>query len=127
MASKSALDKLQETVVGTVRGVAKDPVGTARGALALGRSVAEKVAEGVAGQVTRTVRSRLGGGTPRPPSAPAPVRTPEPEPEMRAAPKPTDVARVAAKKAPAKKAPARKAPAKRSTPSGKLPPQKKAD
>jgi hypothetical protein len=126
MGHKSALDKLQETVVDTARGVAKDPIGTAKGAIALGRTVVGQVT----GQVTRTLRDRVGGGSPPAPKAPGPVPTPEPVKSAEVTP--ADVARVvekkpAAKKAPAKKAPPRKkAPAKKATPSDKLPPKKKA-
>ena len=119
MGQKSALGKLQETVVGTVRGVAKDPIGTAKGTVALGRAVAGQVA----GQVTRTIRNRMGGGPPRP----EPVRPVEPEKQAEVTP--ADVARVSkqptATAAPTRKAtPTKKAPAARSTPSGKLPAKK---
>jgi hypothetical protein len=124
MGHKSALDKLQETVVDTARGVANDPIGTAKGAIALGRTVVGQVT----GQVTRTLRDRVGGGSPPAPKAPGPVPTPEPVKSAEVTP--ADVARVvekkpAAKKAPAKKAPPRKkAPAKKATPSDKLPPKR---
>ena len=132
MAEKSPLQKIQDTVVGTVKGVVKDPVGAAgkaaeqaKGAFALGKVVA--------GQVTKTAAAKVTGGSsrlaPAPPKTPAPVEKPAPEPTPKPAPKaasvtPIDVARVAAKKAPAKKAPAKKAPAKKASPSGKLPPRK---
>jgi hypothetical protein len=128
MPSKSALEKLQETIVGTARAVAKDPVGTAKGTFALGKAVAEQVA----GQVSRTIRDRVGGGSQPAPSAPGPVLKAEPTPEKPVEVTPADVARVvekkpAAKKAPPKKAPPKKAPAKKSTPSAKLPPKKQVD
>ncbi|MBZ5739909.1 hypothetical protein [Nocardioides mangrovi] len=132
MASKSAFDRLQETVVGTVRGVAKDPVGTAKGTIAIGRAVVGQVVE----QVTRVVHDRGGKGTPPPSAPPAKPAPPAPVPVTAAeppAPSPTEVAKVVAKKAPATKAPpakkaaAKKAPAKKSTPSAKLPPRKQED
>src|SRR5262249_13675379 len=120
------------TVVGTVRGVAKDPIGTAKGTIALGRAVAGQVA----GQVTRTIRDRVGGGSSPATRAPGPVPVPDKSAEVT----PADVARVVekkpaakqrpagkttpAKKAPPKKAAAKKAPAKKATPSGKLPAKK---
>jgi hypothetical protein len=130
MARKSTFEKLQETVVDTVRGAAKDPVGTvrgtARGTLALGRMAAGEVV----GRVTRIVRDRV-GGTPLTTPAPDQPREPAPAPEPATEPPvtPADVARVVekkpARKAPAKKAPAKKTPAK-STPSGRLPAKKAA-
>lgn len=138
MAQKSPLQKIQDTVVGTVKGVVKDPVGAAgkaaeqaKGAFALGKMVA--------GQVTKTAAGKVSGTStrpapPAPASVPAPVAKPAPKPAPKPAAKPAevtpiDVARVAAKKAPAKKAPAKKAtakkaPAKKASPSGKLPPRK---
>jgi hypothetical protein len=123
MARKSALEKLQETVVDTVRGVAKDPVGTAKGTIALGRMAAGEVV----GRVSRIVRDRV-GGTPSAPPTPAPAHDREPDGPVEVTP--ADVARVVEKKPPAKKAPAKKTAAKtataKSTPSGKLPAKKAA-
>ena len=126
MASKSPLQKLQNVVVGT----AGKAVQTARGGLALGRTVA--------GQVTRTAIARATG----PGKAPTPPADPAPATERDVVVTPATVARVvekkspaekaaaekaAAKKAAAKKAAAKKAPAKKaSSPSGKLPPRKKS-
>src|SRR3954469_6781470 len=103
MAEKSPLQKIQDTVVGTVKGVVKDPVGAAgraaeqaKGALALGKMVA--------GQVTKTAAGKVAGGGTRPqpaaPPAPAPVAKPAPKPAAKGAGKgaeatPIDVARVA--------------------------------
>ena len=117
MAEKSPLQKIQDTVVGTVKGVVKDPVGAAgkaaeqaKGAFALGKMVA--------GQVTKTAAGKVSGTStrpapPAPASVPAPVAKPAPKPAAKPEVTPIDVARVAAKKAPAKKAPAKKAPAKK--------------
>src|SRR5262245_38559078 len=123
MAEKSSLQKIQDTVVDTVKGVVNDPAGAAskaaeqaKGAFALGKMVA--------GQVTKTAADKFAevSGL-RPP--PVPPREPDPEPEP-AAVTPIDVARVAAKKAPPpRKAPVKKAPPpKKSTPSAKLPAKK---
>ena len=139
MARKSTFEKLQETVVDTVRGVAQDPVGTAkgtaRGSIALGRLAAGEVL----GRVSRIVRDRIGGAQP-PAPAPAPDARREAESATEQPVTPADVARVVEKKTPAKKAPAKKAPAKKSaakkapakkapaksTPSGRLPAKKAA-
>ena len=116
MASKSPLQKLQNVVVGS----AGKAVQTARGGLALGRTVA--------GQVTRTATARATG----PAKAPTPTADPAPATERDVVVTPATVARVVEKKSPAekaaaKKAAAKKAPAKKaSSPSGKLPPRKKS-
>jgi hypothetical protein len=131
MASKSPLQKLQDVVVGTVRGVVKDPVGSAgkaarqaKGTFAVGKMIV--------GHVARSATARATGSR----TAPAPKATTPPAPAPAAAPRrdvvitPADVARVVEKKSPvekvaAKKAPAKKAPVKKaaSSPSGKLPPR----
>ncbi|WP_243057672.1 hypothetical protein [Nocardioides sp. SR21] len=131
MTEKSPLQKIQDTVIDTVKGVVKDPAGAAgkaaeqaKGALALGKMVA--------GSVAKTATDRVSGASSR---KPAPVVTPPrevpaAEPEKTADVTPIDVARVVAKKAPAKKAPAKKAPARKApakkatTPSAKLPAKK---
>jgi hypothetical protein len=121
VASKSPLQKLQNVVVGS----AGKAVQTARGGLALGRTVA--------GQVTRTAIARATG----PGKAPTPTADPAPATERDVVVTPATVARVVEKKSPAekaaaekaaaKKAAAKKAPAKKaSSPSGKLPPRKKS-
>ena len=99
VASKSPLHKLQDTVVGTVKAVISDPVGTAgkaveqaRGTVTLGRSVAGHVGKSAVGAVT----SRLGHGT-----VPAP-REEDAAASLRSVPP--------ASEAPAKKAPVKKAP-----------------
>ena len=134
VASKSSLQKLQDAVVGTVKGVVKDPVGSAgkavqqaKGTFVLGKTVAV--------QVTRSATGR----TAPPPSAftvksepaPTPPATPAPRSPAHDVVTPSDVARVVEKKSPAEKAAAKKAPAKKapatkaaSSPSGKLPPRK---
>ena len=125
MASRSAIQKLQDVVVGTVKGAVKDPVGTAgkavrqaKGGLAVGRAFVD--------QVSRTATHRPGGGATgaRTPEA-ATTPTPASEPEGT----PSDVARVVQKKATAKKATAKttaakKTATKKSTPSAKLPAKK---
>ncbi len=120
VADKSPLHKLQKSVVGTVKGVVRHPVGSAgwavqqaKGTVALGRSVA--------GQVARTATQRAGrrpGTVPSPMPAPAPPPAPAPEKTAEKTPEatPADLARMVAKKAPAKKAPAKKAPAKKAPP-----------
>ena len=133
MTEKSPLQKIQETVVETVRGVVSDPAGAAakaaeqaRGVLALGRMVAEQVTKAATDKV-----AGLAGARPEPPR-PRPVETPAAAPEQHAEVTPIDVARVVAKKAPpprkapAKKAPPAKAAAKKTTPSGRLPAKKTA-
>ncbi|GAA4364503.1 hypothetical protein [Nocardioides caricicola] len=127
MAQKSPLQKIQDTVVGTVKGVIKDPAGAAgkaaeqaKGALAVGKMVAGSVAKTASDKVTGASNRR-----PVPPVTQAP-----PPVERTAEVTPIDVARVVAKKAPAKKAPPKKAPAKKApakkatTPSAKLPAKK---
>jgi hypothetical protein len=113
VARKSPLSKLQESVVGTVKGAISHPVESAekaveqaKGRLSLGKMVAGQVTKTAAGAVT----SRLGhrGGTPS-----APVR-PSDEP-LRAVPDTPSAPAAAAKPAPAKPAPAKSTPAK-STP-----------
>ena len=137
MASKSPLQKLQDAVVGTVKGVVKDPVGSAGKAVHQAKGTFA-VGKAVAGQVARSATAKATGA--RNAQAPAPARTTvTPRPSPPAAPAaerdvvitPADVARVVEKKSPtekaaAKKAPAKKAPAKKaaSSPSGKLPPRK---
>jgi hypothetical protein len=144
VASKSSLQKLQDAVVGTVKGVVKDPVGSAgkavqqaKGTFAVGKAVAGQVARSATARANGAKGTRAPGParttvTPTTTSSPAPAAAPERDVVIT----PADVARVvekkspaekaAAKKAPAKKAPAKKAPAKKaaSSPSGKLPPPK---
>lgn len=121
MPDKSPLQKIQDTVVDTVKGVVKDPAGAAgkaaeqaKGALALGKMVA--------GQVTKVAADKIAG------ASKAPTPRPQFEPvEKTAEVTPIDVAKVVAKKSPppTKKAPAKKAPpAKKATPSAKLPAKK---
>ena len=138
MAPKSPIQKIQDTVVGTVKGVIKDPAGAAgkaaeqaKGAITVGRMIA--------GSVAKTATDRVTGASSRRPATPAPAPAVEPAAapaEQVAEVTPIDVARVVAKKAPAKKAPAKKAAAKKApakkaaakkaaTPSAKLPPKKK--
>jgi len=117
VASKSALHKVQEVVVGTVKGVITHPVGSAekaveqaKGGISLGRMVAGQVTRSAAGVVTSRLPGR-GGQAP----AHEPLRevttdgtgTTSSRSDRPAPPKP------AGKKAPAKKAPAKKAPAKK--------------
>lgn len=131
MAKKSSLQKIQETVVETVKGVVKDPAGAAgkaaeqaKGVLAVGKMVA--------GQVTKTAAGKVATVSGRKSAPPGPLweevtDAPADKPVGKSAEvTPIDVARVVAKKPmPAKKPPAKKAPAKKvSTPSGKLPPRK---
>ncbi|MGY2703484.1 hypothetical protein [Nocardioides sp. HB32] len=95
MANKSPINKLQDTVVGTVKAVMTHPVGTAgkavgqaRGAVLLGRTVAEQVGKTAVGAVA----GRLGhGGTQQDTQhatqqAPAPVRSVTPTPPVKKAP-----------------------------------------
>ncbi len=131
MAKKSPLQKIQETVVGTVKGVVKDPAGAAgkaaehaKGALAIGKMVAGQVTKAAAEKVASV--SGLRSEPPVPPREVTPEKAAEKPAEKSAEVTPIDVARVVAKKpaserpAPAKKAPAKKA----SSPSAKLPPKK---
>ena len=120
VASKSSLQKLQDAVVGTVKGVVKDPAGSAgkavhqaKGAFAVGKAVA--------GHVAHTVTERVMGSTDAP--APAPTPAPVAAPPRDVVITPSDVARVVEKKSPAEKAatkkpPAKKAPAKKSAGDG---------
>ena len=124
------MQKIQDSVVDTVKGVVNDPAGAAakaagqaKGALALGKMMA--------GQVTKTAADKIAGVSGLRSEPPVPPR--EEIPERHAAEPvehagevtPNDVARVVAKKAPpAKKAPAKKAPPKKTTPSAKLPAKK---
>jgi hypothetical protein len=67
VASKSPLHKLQNAVVGTVKGVVKDPVGTAgkavqqaKGTFALGKMVAGQVTRAAAHKAGHTVGHTVG-------------------------------------------------------------------
>jgi hypothetical protein len=130
---------LQDAVVGTVKGVVKDPVGSAgkavqqaKGTFAVGKAVAGQVARSATARANGAKSTRAPGParttiTPTTTSSPAPAAAPERDVVIT----PADVARVVEKKSPAekaaaKKAPAKKAPAKKaaSSPSGKLPPPK---
>ena len=115
MASKTPLQKLQDTIVGTVKGAVTHPVDTAgkaveqaKGTISVGRVVAGQVVKGAADVVTSRLPGRHGGGAT---TTHAPDRTPE---VSRPAPASTATTeRAPAKKAPAKKAPAKKAPPKK--------------
>jgi hypothetical protein len=132
VASKSSLQKLQDAVVGIVKGVVRDPVGSAGKAVHQAKGTFA-VGKAVAGQVARSATAKASGAK----NAPAPTPTPTPsaaspaDPERDVVITPADVARVVEKKSPAekaatKKAPAKKAPVKKAaaSPSGKLPPRK---
>jgi hypothetical protein len=134
VASKSSLQKLQDAVVGIVKGVVRDPVGSAGKAVHQAKGTFA-VGKAVAGQVARSATAKASG--PKDAPAPAPTPTPTPsaaspaDPERDVVITPADVARVVEKKSPAekaatKKAPAKKAPVKKAaaSPSGKLPPRK---
>ena len=135
MASKSPLQKLQDAVLGTVKGAVSDPVGTAgkavqqaKGTIALGRMVAGQVthkaadlashrggrgaseATATAARVVPTPRTE----TAQKPTAPQPT-APQPSAETPVEVTPSDVARVVAKKSPAEKAAARGATARKAT------------
>ncbi|MEP9365054.1 hypothetical protein ABLE68_18970 [Nocardioides sp. CN2-186] len=135
MASKSSIQKLQDLVVGTVKGVVHDPAGSAgkavqqaKGTFAIGREMAGQVARSATHRAVKTT------GTV---AAFVPSPRPEAEPAAPLVEKPTigtpaDVAKVVEKKSPTEKAAVRKAPAKKapakkapSSPSAKLPPRKK--
>jgi hypothetical protein len=135
VASKSPLQKLQDAVLGTVKGAVSDPVGTAgkavqqaKGTIALGRMVAGQVthkaadlashrggrgaseATATAARVVPTPRTE----TAQKPTVPQPT-VPQPSAETPVEVTPSDVARVVAKKSPAEKAAARGAAARKAT------------
>lgn len=135
MASKSSIQKLQDLVVGTVKGVVHDPVGSAgravqqaKGTFAIGKEKAGQVTRSATQRAVRTTGSVASFvPSPRPEAVP-----PQPLIEKPAVVTPADVAKVVEKKGPTEKAavrtvPAKKAPAKKpaSSPSAKLPPRKK--
>ena len=81
MASKTPLQKLQDTIVGTVKGAVTHPVDTAgkaveqaKGTISVGRVVAGQVVKGAADVVTSRLPGRHGGGAT---TTHAPDRTPE--------------------------------------------------
>jgi len=136
VASKSPLQKLQDVVIGTVKGVVSDPVGTAgkagkaaKGTFALGRMVAGQVTHKAAEVATHRAGRGAGvaaatatGVVPAPRTearretvtTPTPTLAAEQSGAGRAAEvSPTDVARVVAKKSPAEKAAAREAATKK--------------
>lgn len=145
MASKSPLHKLQDAVVGTVKGVVKDPVGAAgkavqqaKGTFALGKMVAGQVTRAAAHkaghqaghQAGRAAAGAAGAAAtvtemiPKPRQA-EPARTPAPgQPEKPVEVTPADIARVVEKKSPAEKSAATKPAAKKA--SAKKAPAKKA-
>ncbi|HEU5036338.1 MAG TPA: hypothetical protein VFT70_05000 [Nocardioides sp.] len=117
MATKSPLQKLQHTVVGTVKAITH-PVGTAgkaveqaRGTVSLGRTVAGQVGKTAVGAVT----SRLGHGGPATPAKVQEV-VPESPASLRSVPETPVTQTPPAKKPAAKKAPAKNAPAKKAPP-----------
>ena len=127
--ANNPLQKLQDAVVGTVKGAVRHPVGTAGKAVsqaketvAVGRTVAEQVVGGVVGGVAGGVAARVGrvarGGAPE-----TPTESPETGAETAAesateltdanaetATAPTPITEAPTKKAAAKKSATKKAP-----------------